>query len=298
MSDSGSGQRDDQNRPPTGAEESAPGSATSSGDDYTPSASWETSRGNSWENTTPYESPYAGPGSASSFGSASSYPSAGSYGSAAERPSDNGPWPSYPDQSQQAPDQQGYGQPGYSQQGYGQQGSGQQGYDQQGYGQPQGYQPSADYGQPQGYGQQGPGQPTPYGQPASYPSASDPYAQPPTGQPNQPYGQPAQVYGQQPAYGVNPYAQPAYAGYVLPNHPQAATALILGIVGLAVCPFVGIAGFVMGGRIRREIDAAPSQWGGRGLATAGWVLGIISIVYAVLLMIYLVVAVIAGVASS
>ena len=101
----------------------------------------------------------------------------------------------------------------------------------------------------------------------------------------------------QPGYGVNPYQQPVY-GYVPPNHPQATTALILGIVGLALCPFVGIAGFVLGGRVRREIDAAPGQWGGRGLATAGWVLGIISIVYAALVLAYIVVIAVVAVASS
>jgi hypothetical protein len=285
MTDSGSGRRDDH-------DPEQPGSGgTGSDDDYTPSASWETSRGSSWESTTPYESPYAGPGS---YGSASSYDqgstgstgsSAASGGSAADRPAHDGPWPSYPDQAQ--PD---FGQP----QGYAQA----QGFEQQ----PQSYEQPQSFEQPQGYGQ-----------PTSYGSTNDPYAQTGYGQqpqyPQQPdYGQSSDQYGQQPgydqygqqqpAYGVNPYQSPAYGGYALPNHPQATTALILGIVGLAVCPFVGIAGFVMGGRVRREIDAAPGRWSGRGLATAGWVLGIISIVYAALLMVYLVVAVGFGIADS
>lgn len=271
MTESGSGRRDDQ-----GPERRDSG-GTGSGDDYTPSASWESSRGASWENTTPYESPYSGPGSSGSASSSGSAgypnPSAASAGSAAEPPADNGPWPSYPDQAPQSFEQPGYGQS-------------------QGYGQPSSYGSASDaYGQ-QGYGQQpgygqgsGPGQG--YGQPDA--SQQQGYQQ---------YGQQA-GYGQQPpAYGVNPYQQPTYAGYALPNHPQATTALILGIVGLALCPFVGIAAFVMGGRVRREIDAAPGQWGGRGLATAGWVLGIISIVYAALLLVYLVIAIVAGVAGS
>ncbi len=98
---------------------------------------------------------------------------------------------------------------------------------------------------------------------------------------------------------MNPYQQPVYgAGYVLPNHPQATTALILGIVGLALCPFVGIGGFVLGGRARREIDASPGQWSGRGVATAGWVLGIIAIVYAALVLVYVVVLGVVAVSSS
>ena len=165
----------------------------------------------------------------------------------------------------------------------------------------------------QGYQQPDQGYPTQQGygsQPTSYRSAGDPYPtygqQPQPPQPDygsqsaytQPGGYPQQpVYGQQPADGVNPYQQPVY-GYVPPNHPQATTAMILGIVGLALCPFVGIAGFVMGGRVRREIDAAPGQWGGRGPATAGWVLGIISIVYAALVLAYIVGIAVVAVASS
>lgn len=259
MTDSGSGQRDDPNRDPD------PGSGW--GNDYTPSASWESSRGGSWENTTPYENtkPYESPYGTGSYGSASGSSSgdASSAPSAAER-SSNETWPSYPgSQPEPSPDS----------------------------GQPQGYGQQPNYGQPQNHGQQQPsyGQ-QPYGEP-DYGQGQ--YGQPDYGQ-AQGYGQPAP---QQPVYPVNPH-QPAYVGYALPNHPQATTALILGIVGLAVCPFVGIAAFVMGGRVRREIDAAPGQWGGRGLATAGWVLGIIGIVYAALLVVYVIVAMAAGIASS
>ena len=227
MTDSGSGRPDDRDPQPGGG---------GSGDDYTPSASWETSRGSSWENTTPYESPWAAPGSSGT---------AASGASAADRAGDDGPWPTYPDPGPAGPDQS----------------------QQYGYAQPPDYGAQAGYGQP------------------AYPPPDQ------TGYPPQP------AYGQQPAYGVNPYQQPAY-GYVPPNHPQATTALILGIVGLALCPFVGIAGFVLGGRVRREIDAAPGQWGGRGLATAGWVLGIISIVYAALVLAYVVVIAVVAVASS
>lgn len=267
MTESGSGRPDDRDPLPGGGGDAA--------DDYTPSASWETSRGSSWENTTPYESPWAAPGSSGT---------AESGASAADRPADDGPWPTYPEQDPPShqPSPGGYQQPsqGYPQQGYPQQGYPQQ----QGYGsQPSSYPSAGDpypsYGQPAPPPQPDYGSQTAYSQPGSYP------AQPAYGQ------QPD--YGQLPAYGVNPYQQPAY-GYVPPNHPQATTALILGIVGMVLCPFVGIAGFVIGGRVRREIDAAPGQWGGRGLATAGWVLGILSIVYAALVLVFTVI----GIASS
>lgn len=225
------------------------------GDGYTPSASWETSRGSSWEHTTPYESPWAPPRSPGT-GSASGASGASGASAAEASAAPTGPWPTYPEPEPQdpTPTQPYGGAPAYGSPS---------GYDSQpGYGQPA-------YGDP-GYGQQS------YGQ--------------------QGYGQP--VYGQQPTYGVNPYQQPVYGGgYVPPSHPQATTALVLGILGLALCPFVGIAAFVLGGRARRDIDATPGQWGGRGIATAGWVLGILSIVYAALLVVYVIIAVAAGVSS-
>lgn len=162
------------------------------------------------------------------------------------------------------------------------------------------------------------GYPTnPYGQ--AQPSAPDPYASsnPSYGyaQPDpQPYGStapdpyagyPPNPYEADP-YAANPYAASPYqaspysGGYVSPygampvQHPQAVTAMVLGIVGMVVCPPVGIGGLVMGNRIRREIDAEPARYSGKGMATAGFVLGICSSVY----LAFLVLAVIAGIAGS
>lgn len=248
MTDSGAGQRDDRGR----EQDSTAGPA--SGDDYTPSASWETSRGSSWESTAPYESPYARPGSfdvgSSTSGESSGSPTTSGDTAAANSP-DGGPWPTYPEQPE----------PGYPQTSSPSPPRGDDYGQQPDYGQAQGYGQQPDYGQPQGYGQQPPS-----------------------------YGAPP--------YGVNPYQQPVYVGYVPPNHPRATTALILGIVGVVLCPFVGIAAFVMGGRVRREIDASPGQWSGRGLATAGWVLGIISIIYAAVVLVYIAIVAAAVVATG
>lgn len=139
--------------------------------------------------------------------------------------------------------------------------------------------------------------------------ANPPYVPPPydTGTPgygsNQPYGQttgPANPYEPNP-YPVNPY-QPSFGGYapygaVPQQHPQAVTALVLGIVGLGVCPPVGIGGFILGGRIRKAIDAEPQRYAGRGMATAAWVLGILSIVSTGLIVLLALLA-IGGAASS
>ena len=129
-------------------------------------------------------------------------------------------------------------------------------------------------------------EPAPPTQDLGYPPAPDQGypATPPYGYPPAPDGYPATSgYGTSP-YEVNPY-QPTFGGYspygygaaALP-HPQSTTALVLGIVGVTFCPFAGIGALVLGNRARREIDAQPQRYSGRGPATAGWVLGIISIV--------------------
>jgi len=209
---------------------------------------------------------------------------------------------------------------------YGQQPGG--GYGQAPGGDPYGQQPGASpYGQqpdpydngqqpgggsygegPSAYGQPGAGaygqQPeaAPYGQPGGYPpygpaSANPPYEQPPAHDPGTPaygYGQQA-GYGQQPdygqaGYGVTPYQAAGYPPYGMApmQHPQAVSALVTGILGLAVCPPVGIAGLVLGGKVRRDIDADPQRYTGRGMGTAGFVLGILSVAYLVILVVIIV----------
>lgn len=68
---------------------------------------------------------------------------------------------------------------------------------------------------------------------------------------------------------------------LVPQHPRATTALVLGIVSIVgafvcvlpilVAPFA----WVIGGRATRDIDAQPGRWRGRELAEAGRVLGIV-----------------------
>ncbi|MGV3563895.1 MAG: DUF4190 domain-containing protein [Nocardioides sp.] len=141
---------------------------------------------------------------------------------------------------------------------------------------------------------QPPGYPTnPYGDPQSGPGQSyqqpyqHPYAQP---------GYPQQGYGQGYAQG---YAQPFPS---VPNHPSANTALVLGIVALGggfVCGLPILAGpfaWFMGAKVKREIDADPSRYGGRGEANAGMILGIVATVLLALavLAIVAVIAIAAG----
>jgi hypothetical protein len=127
-----------------------------------------------------------------------------------------------------------------------------------------------------GYGQPG------YGQPG--------YVQPSYGQPS--YGQPAygQPYPQQP-YG---YGQPGY-GFTPQSSGRATTSMVLGIVSLAsaglalLCcvtlpgVFAGPFAWWLGAKAKREIDAAaPGAFTNRGVAQAGFVMGIIGTILSVL----------------
>ncbi|WP_200936175.1 DUF4190 domain-containing protein [Marmoricola sp. Leaf446] len=161
--------------------------------------------------------------------------------------------------------------------------------------------PQQSYDQPssgQQYGQQ-------YGQQASY--GQQPYGQDQQGG----YGQPA--YGQ-PAYGT---PAPGYGGHgpgspygtTAPNHGQATTAMVLGIVGLASIPIlcgVGLVvspfAWVIGRSSLRAIRASGGRYGGEGQAKAGYIMGVIGTVLLVLglvaLVAFVVLAVNAGETSS
>ncbi len=77
---------------------------------------------------------------------------------------------------------------------------------------------------------------------------------------------------QQPPPGYGSYGPPA------PNHPQATTTLVLGILGIVVCGLIGPFAWSMGNRVVREIDASGGRWGGRTEANVGRILGIVSTV--------------------
>lgn len=72
---------------------------------------------------------------------------------------------------------------------------------------------------------------------------------------------------------MSPGYPPPY--YVPPKHPQATTAMVLGILGIAVCGILAPIAWVIGGRAVNEIDAQPAAYSGRGEANAGRIMGII-----------------------
>ena len=155
----------------------------------------------------------------------------------------------------------------------------------------------------QGYGQPGSGQ-QPYGQ--------QPYGQPGYGQPGyaqqQPWAQ-QQAYGQQPPYPPAP-GYPPYAAFTppLPNHPQATTAMVLGLVGLVgALVFCGLPlvaspfAWAFGRNAVKEIEASQGCLGGEGQARAGMIMGIIGtvlLILAVLVLIGLAVLIAVGSASE
>jgi hypothetical protein len=113
-------------------------------------------------------------------------------------------------------------------------------------------------------------------------------------------------WGQQPGYQPPP-APPGYPGYpgypsgnqgYVPNHPQATTALVLGILGVALCGLLAPAAFVLGRRAIREIDASGGALGGRGSAQAGWILGLVGTIVVVASVLLVAVAIVAAIVSS
>jgi uncharacterized membrane protein YjgN (DUF898 family) len=76
-----------------------------------------------------------------------------------------------------------------------------------------------------------------------------------------------------------PYQPPYQPQYqVAPDHPQATTVLVLGILGLVLCGVIAPFAWSMGNRVLGEIDAARGALGGRSYVTAGRLMGIIGTV--------------------
>jgi hypothetical protein len=149
------------------------------------------------------------------------------------------------------------------------------------------------------------------------PPTHQPYGAPPPDPYQQPYGQ--QPYGQQPAgqpYGQQPYGQQPYGQYGQQQYPQqpqygypvapptdgmALGAMITGIAALVMSCAYGVGllaspvALVLGKISMNRIDRSEGRLGGRGMAVAGFVLGIIGTVLLVLAIVVLVIVIIAGV---
>ncbi|MCK2216002.1 DUF4190 domain-containing protein [Actinomadura sp. ATCC 31491] len=82
-----------------------------------------------------------------------------------------------------------------------------------------------------------------------------------------------------PPYDPPPYDPPPYDPYYGPplrSHPNGTTVLVLGILSLVVCSFLGPFAWSMGTRALREIDQSGYPYENRGHIQAGRICGIVS----------------------
>jgi hypothetical protein len=137
----------------------------------------------------------------------------------------------------------------------------------------------------------GPENPSGDQQPPFQPPTPPPYAQQPQ--------YPQQPGFQQPGYGVPGYP-PAGYGFSPPNEGMAVASMVIGIVAFVLsCGYgIGLIGspvaLIMGRVSMKRIDQSGGQLGGRGMAQAGFILGIIGTVLLVLGLIALAVIIIVG----
>jgi hypothetical protein len=144
-----------------------------------------------------------------------------------------------------------------------------------------------------------------YGDRADEPftSPSGPAADP-SDSPGQPAYEPYSPAPTPPLYGPPQPTPYGYGGPALPDHPQAQTAFVVGLVALAggfACGLpilIGPWAWVAGARARKEIDQNPGQYGGRQKATAGMVMGIIATSLVALALTVLVIAVVVIAAAA
>lgn len=101
-------------------------------------------------------------------------------------------------------------------------------------------------------------------------------------------------YGAAPGYGAVPGyygAQPgSYAGLraIQPEHPQAVTILILGILSLFFCQLLGPIAWYMGSKAREDVKASDVGYSNANMISIGWVFGIVAtcvMIFSVLVMI-------------
>ena len=97
----------------------------------------------------------------------------------------------------------------------------------------------------------------------------------------------------------SPFGEPPPSGANYPTAPQqtaggAVAALVLGILSIMFCPLCGPVAWSLGRSSEREVDAAGGRLGGRGLATAGKILGMIGTAFLVILVLFFVFAIALG----
>ncbi len=144
--------------------------------------------------------------------------------------------------------------------------------------------------------------PPPDTQPAAPPPAPPPPPPPPTGAPPAPpapgYAPPGYAppgYGEvppppPPGYGTAGYGAPGY-DYAPRTEGSAIAAFVVALVGLVVCGVVtGIIALVLANNAQKKIAASGGRLTGSGFVTAARIIAIISIVFSVLGIVFLITA--------
>ncbi|GAB2921921.1 DUF4190 domain-containing protein [Nonomuraea fastidiosa] len=75
---------------------------------------------------------------------------------------------------------------------------------------------------------------------------------------------------------------PGYYGPPPQSHPNGTTILVLGILSIVVCSFIGPFAWVMGNKALKEIDASGYYYENRSQIQAGRICGIIGTVFLIL----------------
>ncbi|MGH9199553.1 MAG: DUF4190 domain-containing protein, partial [Acidimicrobiia bacterium] len=84
-----------------------------------------------------------------------------------------------------------------------------------------------------------------------------------------------------------------------PNDGQATAALILGLLGIVLCPLIlSIPAIILGRQSQRRIEMSAGALSGLGLAKAGWILGIIGTAVGAIPLLFILFAVILGAAGG
>ena len=91
-----------------------------------------------------------------------------------------------------------------------------------------------------------------------------------------------------------PPPPPAAGGGPPTQVPGGVAALVLGILSIVLCPLCGPFAWSLGRKGELAADASGGALGGRGLATAGKVLGMIGTFFLLLLIVFLVVTISVG----
>ncbi|MDX6677631.1 MAG: hypothetical protein QOE31_1683 [Solirubrobacteraceae bacterium] len=134
---------------------------------------------------------------------------------------------------------------------------------------------------------------TPSDNPFGSPPPSDPFggSAPPPSAPPPPADPGQDAWRAAPAPG-DPFAAPPDAAR--PRADGAIPALILGIIGIAFCPLCAPFAWVLGRQAEQKVDASGGMLSGRGEATAGKVLGIVSCALSVLAILLFIALVVVG----